>query len=307
MKKEYKQLYNEIKPDDKLLDKVLNSTDIKTPGHLPRKMIAGILCLVMLVLGGGTGINYLTKNHSGGTSDRISQGGILIAYAGTDTAVRLDDIKLSEMPIFYHITIINENASEDEIHEKYAAFGKVKNQIYGDTEKIGKTGKGIRGGSGQTGGTNSTLLYCDAGEFMLELDDYSDVEALTVSNESIYGTVLMEIGSLDDYDYIDAFRETHSITVTGEELQDSKDSGLYSVGFGKHEINKGYIINWGHSTELIAAAEENPDFDLTQIRDKMVFEVVYKDGDVTRAAVDISFDENGNMVLRDGGFEYTEA
>jgi len=304
MKKEYKQIYNEIKPSDELLDKVLDTADRKMPNHLPRKIIAGALCFALLVLGSGAGLNYLSENSS---SNRISQGGILVAYAGTDKAVRLDDIKLSEMPVLYHITIVNKNASEEEIHGKYAEFGKIKNEIYNKTEKIGKTGKGISGGSGQTGGANSVFLYCDAGRFMLDLDDYSDVEALTVSNESIYGSVLMEVGSLDDYDYMDTFREAHSVTVTGEELQASKDLGWYSSGLGKYEINKGYTINWTHSMELEAAAEENPEFDLTQIKDRMVFEVLYKDGDVTKAAVDISFDKNGNMMLQDGGVEYTEA
>ena len=65
-----------------------------------------------------------------------------------------------------------------------------------------------------------------------------------------------------------------------------------------------FRINWKMSEAFYELFDENPDIDLTKIKDTLTFEVVFNDDSVSKSVVDISFDKNGNMKTKPASFQY---
>ena len=60
MKKEYKELFDNIKPDNELMYDTFNKADEKKKSSfMPRRIAAAVLAMAVLVVGGGFGINQL--------------------------------------------------------------------------------------------------------------------------------------------------------------------------------------------------------------------------------------------------------
>lgn len=317
MKKEFKEVYENIKPDEELLMRALDLTDKKAPKskHIARRVISCILCLAVFV-GAGIGIreNFVENEVDIAPAEpiteimRIKTGSVLVAYAQTNDVVRLnDDLKLSEMPLFGNITIIDLNAPQSEIDEKNAYFESIKKDIETEFERMGNEGKGIGLRQGGAPLENVQIRRIFMGEFLLDLpDDYSEIEKLKIYNTSEYADVVLSINTDSEDDFSVEHRHSHSVEATGEELEFSKSSGLFESGLGEYKMNPGYQITWNISYEFSQAVEANPQFDISTLKDKITFEVVYKNGDVSKAAADISFDKNGNMAVQNGGYDYMQ-
>lgn len=318
MKKEFREVYENIKPDEELLMTALDLTDKKAPKskHIARRVISCILCLAVFV-GAGIGVRDSLIQKSVDISPtepvteimKIKTGSILVAYAQTNDVVRLnDDLKLSEMPLFGNITIIDLHAPQSEIDEKNAYFENIKKDIEAEFERLGNEGKGIGLRQGGAPLENVQIRRIFMGEFLLDLpDDYSEIEKLKIYNTSEYAEVVFSINTDSGDDFPVEYRHSHFVEATGEELKFSKDSGLFESGIGEYKINSGYQITWNISYEFSQAVEANPQFDISTLKDKITFEVVYKNGDVSKAAADISFDKNGNMTVQNGGYDYIQA
>lgn len=319
MKKEFREVYENIKPDEELLMRALYLTDKKAPKskHIARRVISCLLCLAVFV-GAGIGVRgsllqksveKIPETEFEVKESRIAKGGVLVAYAQTNDVVRLnDDLKLSEMPLFGNITIIDLNASQSEIDEKNAYFENIKKDIEAEFERLGNEGKGIGLRQGGAPLENVQIRRIFMGEFLLDLpDDYSEIEKLKIYNTSEYADVVLSINTDSEDDFSVEHRHSHSVEATGEELEFSKDSGLFESGLGEYKMNSGYHITWNTSYEFSQAVEANPQFDISTLKDKITFEVVYKNGDVSKAAADISFDKNGNMTVQNGGYDYIQA
>lgn len=319
MKKEFREVYENIKPDEELLMRALDLTDKKAPKskHIARRVISCLLCLAVFV-GAGIGVRgsllqksveKMPKTEFEVEESRIARGGVLVAYAQTNDVVRLNDnLKLSEMPLFGNITIIDLNAPQSEIDEKNRYYDSVKEKMETELEKLGNEGKsiGLRGHCQPLENAKIHLLFL--GEFLLDLpDDYSEIEKLKIYNTSKYADVVLSINTDSDDDFSVEHRHSHSVEATGEELEFSKASGLFKKGIGEYKMNTGYEITWNISYEFSQAVEANPQFDISTLKDKITFEVVYKNGDVSKAAADISFDKNGNMTVQNGGYDYIQA
>lgn len=319
MKKEFREVYENIKPDEELLMCALDFTDKKAPKpkHIARRVMSCILCLAVFVCAGiGVRGSLIQKSVDISPStefevkeSRIAKGGVLVAYAQTNDVVRLNDnLKLSEMPLFGNITIVDLNAPQSEIDEKNQYYNSVKEKMETELEKLGNEGKsiGLRGHCQPLENAKIHLLFL--GEFLLDLpDDYSEIEKLKIYNTSEYADVVLSINTDSDDDFSVEHRHSHSVEVTGEELEFSKSSGLFEQGLGEYKMNPGYQITWNTSYEFSQAVEANPQFDISTLKDKITFEVVYKNGDVSKAAADISFDKNGNMTVQNGGYDYIQA
>lgn len=311
-----KHTIDDIQPDIYMKTRIKATiSDTKYKSAKPRKIftkaISAVLCFAVLAFGTTAAVNHLSGTQS------KSDGSILIAYAGTDKIFTVDELSFKETPIFGNITIINDNAPTQARKQKLETYNKAKTDMMTMVDEITADGSGAGWGSGQTGGSAFSMYYCFSGNFMLDLEDYRDVEKLTISNTSIYGQIVMDIlpdGYIDEYTitdmkYCSAFvapgevydnsvwQITNSITVSGEELQTSLETKHYELGRGRKAINKPCWIEWEYSPQLIADIEKNPDFDVTDIKDEVTFEVTFKNGDVTKSVVNINFDENGNMIL----------
>lgn len=115
MKKEYKELFNTIKPDSELMYDTLNKADEKkkTPAFMPRKVVAAALVMAVLVVGGGFGVHQLTapkmiepgENATGTVDDLPSSDFFTItAFASDDEKAEIktlspDDITLMDYKI----------------------------------------------------------------------------------------------------------------------------------------------------------------------------------------------------------------
>lgn len=115
MKKEYKELFDTIKPDRELMYDTFNKADEKkkTPAFMPRKVVAAALVMAVLVVGGGFGIHQLTapkmiehaENATGTVDDLPSSDFFTItAFASDDEKAEIktlspDDITLMDYKI----------------------------------------------------------------------------------------------------------------------------------------------------------------------------------------------------------------
>lgn len=305
MKNEYKKIFDSVKPDEELLDKVLNKTD-KKPFVPNKKIIAAALAFIFIIAGGGYGIsNYGQRNSN---DEIIIQkeneshiGGVLVAYASTNEIVDINEINISEMPAFYNITVIDYNSPKSVQEEKLKRYNSFYSEISDEIEREAEDGKGIFVRQGSSGGDDFNIKYCSVGSFILDINDYSNVENITVSNSSKYGEVVLSFQPDESTGIV--FNHSNSVSATGAQLQASKDSGLFTKGIGEYEINTGYDICWQHSHELWNAIDENAGFDLSGIQDSIEFTVNFKDGTAAKSIIKLSFDKNGNMFLENGGYE----
>lgn len=311
-----KRTIDDIQPDIYMKTRIkANISDIKYKSAKPRKtftkVVSAVLCFAVLTFGTTAAVSHLNGTQNKG------DGSILIAYAGTDKVFTIDELSFKETPVFGNITIINDHAPAEVTKQKLETYHKAKTEMMNMVDEIAKDGSGAGWSSGQTGDSDFSMYYCFSGNFMLDLNAYKDVEKLTISNTSIYGEIIMDIlpeGYIDEYTmndmkYCSAFvapgeiydngvwQVENSITVTGEELQTSLETKHYEMGRGRKAINKPCWIEWEYSPQLIEDIEKNPDFDVTDIKDEVTFEVTFKNGSVTKSVVNINFDQNGNMLL----------
>lgn len=115
MKKEYKELFDTIKPDGELMYDTFNKADKKknATGFVPRRIVAAALVMAVLVVGGGFGIHQLTapkmiepgENTTGTVDDLPSSDFFTItAFASDDENAEIktlspDDITLMDYKI----------------------------------------------------------------------------------------------------------------------------------------------------------------------------------------------------------------
>lgn len=65
-------------------------------------------------------------------------------------------------------------------------------------------------------------------------------------------------------------------------------------------------ISWQISTEMVRILNENPNYDLTQIKDTLTFEVEFNDGSISKSVVDISLDKDGYIFAKPASCEYIQ-
>lgn len=319
MKKEFKAVYENIKPDEKLLMNALDLTDKQQPKqkHIARKIVSCVICLAVIA-GVGFGMNGHYKkddviitelNSVSDTNAKPSKGGILVAYAQSNELVKLaDNLEITDMPLFGNITIIDLNAPQHEIDEKNSYFEKIQKDIEAEFDKLGNEGRGIGMRQGSVPFDNVQIRRIFLSEFVLDLpEDYSGIEKLKIYNTSKYADVVLSIDLNNGDGCSLAHRHSSYVEATGEELQFSRDKGTFKCGLGQYERNTGYAITWNPSYAFSQEVEANPQFDVSALTDKITFEVVYKNGDVSKASANISFDKNGNMTVQYGGYDYIES
>ena len=311
----YKNTYSALRPSDEAIERAMNMTNEKQKISFKptyKRLVAAALALVLFI-GGGFGVSHFTNK-----GDKLT---VLVAYAESPEYVS----PLNEQGLFYGIYVapLDNKTEMDNILTRYQRDqAKLALERENLPKNIGKS-------YGNGGGTayspkfdkhTAAFYTLQAGSFALSLDDYSDVKSFKVENSSSYGVLelsyvhkdklpeeeleyLADIENLDDLpekeqqrilDEI-GYSEKHIWELTGDELRYSKDSGSYECGFGKYVQNKGYDLYWTYTTELKNAIGDNPDFDLSEIKDTITFTVTFNDGTVKNASLNLYFDKDGYM------------
>lgn len=297
-KNEYKNAMSGVRPSEDVVERIMDMTESKNKnkGRLFKQLAATSLALAVLV-GGGFGVNSMIKKEDESLS-------VIVAFA--DEAISIKSA--TKQHLCYSLYIAP--ADDKEKNEKYLAKAQAEyDRIKKEGMTLGEQGEfAAWRGVGNfdvsdpvTGDTVAKIYTADGGLFATNKKDYDNVKSFTVENESKYGIIQFEtkISSeisekivneeyhLNENDPYDFFRG-HKFTLTGDELRHSQKN--YNGDYG-------YDLSWDFSDELYNAVLENPDFDVTEIKDKITFIYQYDDGTIERASVNISFDNDGHMVL----------
>lgn len=143
------------------------------------------------------------------------------------------------------------------------------------------------------------MFTSGAGYFVANKENYDNVKSFTVENISEYGILQFEYnktydlilsqteGEVDPDNPYSLFRN-HKFTITGEELRESQK---------EFNGNYGYTVLWDVSPYFEKVAGENGGFDVSSIKDEIVFTFEYEDGTKESACVDITFDSYGHMQI----------
>lgn len=109
MKKEYKELFDNIKPDSELMYDTFNKADEKkkSPAFMPRRIVAAALAIAVLVVGGGFGINQLKAPDFISENDTTITGGdtlsaplfTITAYAGDNENAEIKTLSEDEITL----------------------------------------------------------------------------------------------------------------------------------------------------------------------------------------------------------------
>ena len=309
----YKNTYSALRPSDEAIERAMNMTNEKQKVifKLTYKRLAAAVLALVLFIGGGFGINHFTNESNNFT--------VLVAYADSPEYVSA----ANEQGLFgalYVAPVNDEKKYNDTMHRYCTDWDKISTAA----EKTAKEGSSasLSGGLGPhdielpSGDVTAKYWIIRAGHFALNLDDYADVQSFKIENISPYiylnlenpqfyekmendwyGRTEEEWNAMMDEELLkEAYSWAHAFEMTGEEIRDSPKSGYFSVTTKKHKVtNYGYFLSWEPSTELFNAIAENPDFDLSQIKDTITFTVTFNDGSVKTASLNLYFDKDGYM------------
>lgn len=323
-KEKYRETFGMLRPSDEMAERIYNMTiDKKEAKTNPmfKRILAVVLALVLFVCG-GIGVNVfinkdntpIIQNHTAsGITTKPPQniiGGVLIAYAQSSNLMKAQELKIGvdNASVFRLLLMDTRNKSQSEID----AFKASTNKYYDTLEKkctaLGNDGYGtLLRRSGCTG-ENYCLKEIEQGEFILDIDDYNEIESIELSNHSEYLQLVMQIYTehpekyelkLDNIAFIEK-----NIDVSGKDMQKSKDSKTFVMGVGEKEINPACSITYKHTYEFCSMLEEHPDFDLSTLTDTLVFTVNYKDGQKAVTKINVQFNADGFAMMSDGGYHY---
>ena len=301
----YKNTYSQLRPSAEAVERVMDMTNERKPGFKPvfKRLTAATLALAIIICV-GFGINYAFQND-----DSNEELGVLVAYASTGEFLEIGSI--TDQDFFYAIYV----APFDNEKVMKAAKERYNFDVAKVTEKMYDLSDEGYPANIHHGNRFDDIYTIEAGEFALNLDDYSEVKSFKVENSSIYGALEFDYDfwgrlgytdtlptDLDDDELIEYVvnnypypYEGNEIEISGDVLRRSQKSGFYTKGKKKHEINKGYALSWEISEELAIAVDNDPNFDLSQIKDTITFTVEFYDGTVKTASIDLYFDSDGYM------------
>lgn len=319
-KENIKNTFSNIRPSDECTERIFAMTidNKKASKDLTFKRLASVALALGILVSGGIGVNQVvSKNNQPIDKDKpsaviqsdLNPLSVMVAYADDYKPVsEITAGSMNDQQIFYsiHFADINDKASMDNAKKQ---FEEDYNNVTINADKLGD--KGFSAAIGKSsGGIYSSkdekevgkFYTVRGGAFALNLDDYTDIKSFTVENESKYGELHMacqtKYDNFDDAfnDALDAIQHKigNKITLTGQELRNSKNCGMFEGGT-IHKVNKGYCLNWNTSYELYDAIGNNLNFDLSQIKDTITFTVEFNDGTVKTASLNLYFDSDGYM------------
>lgn len=324
----YKETFAAFNPSDTAVEKVFEMTtdNRKSAKGITFKWVAAVVLAFVLVISGGFGVNAVI----GKKTQSYDKLGVMVAMAGEKNLIAAG--KANEQDVFYGIYVADLE-DDEEMREAAARWqsdktkqnelGEKLQKKFGDKPITRSYSAGSAGGYNTKLEKNTAAIYTlRTGSFLLNTFDYSNVKDITIENTSEYGTLGVEYWN-PDYDLsemdMDVYYEQYGKDAVGwndyaeytcgeseEKIVLTKEMLLtgQEVGFGRlftagGEINPAYTVDWDISEYLKLAIGENVDFDLSQIKDTIIFTVRYDDGSNEQASVNLAFDRDGYMHITD--------
>ncbi|MFR5875769.1 MAG: hypothetical protein ACLUFN_04695 [Eubacterium sp.] len=332
MKNAYKELYDEIRPDEKLVESVFEMRDRKKKKHLVPKIVSAVLALVLLVGGTGFGIQYnenqkLQKNPIGcvmlaNASEAIGQSSVNIAYKiSVKDITGLSDKEIQDLKVKALTEEMNYSSDEFTLNDALKNVFTINGNAMYATER-------------SVSGANFVLK---------NIDNPENVAKISASNTSDYGYVYVECNDLyfkeveedvfvesnnySDVDYDKSRLIGHDVSVEGSryalcrriESADTKvysyhsyyeldeDDEFYMMEIG-NAVGYGYAFNISYmfSDDFYNALGENPAMDLTSYKDDYTITVDFKDGYTATTVLEIGLKENGQMTAKCVSYDYNK-
>ena len=332
---DFKNSLDFVKPDAHLQTRLkakVEGAQNKTKKSKKPVILGLVSVMALAVVVTGLGVNDLIGTDKVITSDhsvsaptqsdsatcKVAPGFVNIVYANDKKSYAMDVSEISvESPPYCQIGAWSiKGKSEAEIND-------MREQIHKDFELV----KGFVGENEVYFSTawhiermDNALVYsayCGAFDFDLSEDDYANVKEIRVTNSNKkYGE--MEIVAEDSLFDENLKRIDGKTLADADELENiyiknrnTKYASLSGDRFRRcMELEKNndarFRINWKMSNAFYELFDENPDVDLTKIKDTLTFEVVFNDDSVSKSVVDISFDKNGNMKAKPASFQYIQ-
>lgn len=331
-RKEFKQAMSGVQPSKRTIDRLIdmpNKDEQKNKRIKLAPAFALVACFAIVLTGifGGNAIlarinpaiDYSVQaenlTESVGNSQAVSKiapGFVMVAYANDDkkNVEIVEDIDKLDVSTNYlckiEVTDIR-SMSEKEIEKIFSDKSplyagemngeKIYYQCLYSTERLENTLIG--------------QAYCGFFDFDLDKDTVQDVKEIRVSNKNTdYG--IMEIRAEDCIfdddlvmienrnDYVnDMFLKSNSQSLDGDRYR--KCMRLNEEYGGKY-----FGIIWKMNNSLFDTIDENPDFDLSTIKDTIIFEVEFNDGSISKSIIDVAFDNDGKMYAVDGDYKFIE-
>ncbi|MGN0529306.1 MAG: hypothetical protein ACI4IE_09250 [Eubacterium sp.] len=340
MKNTYKELFDGIKPDEKLVDSVFEMRHRKKNKRLVPKIISAVLAVA--VIAGGTGFTVQYDKNKKITEHPI--GSVMIASAS-------DSIGKSTINIAYNIHVKNiEGMTEEEIYD--AKIEMLKDLNYGiddeDTLKDGlKNAVKINGNAlyATDRGFNAKdeiIEPADCSFSLQNIENPENVETIYVSNNSKYANAII---SCEDLYYTEpkenvfvfdnrcvdtdkTFMVGHNLSVEGSRYAQcrrienpknkfysyeqyyllDKDDDFYmrelSVQTG---LGTAFYISYEFSDAFFDALGENPDMDLTAYKDNLTVRVDFKDGNTATTVLELGINAKGYLTAKCVSYDYSKA
>lgn len=309
----YKATYSQFHPSDEVVERVMNITNEKKHGfNISFKRLAAATLAFAILIGGGFGTNYMLQK-----SDSGSELSVLVAYASTGDYLYVGSENAQELIYAMYLAPSDDKEAVSEAKTRFDndyAEAQLRAKPLVEDGYSASWGRGFYPCYNDAGEETAGFFFFQAGSFALSLDDYSNVESFKVENSSQYGEITFsyfgqfeeEWAALPDYYFSEDFvadeyvmsilpsNNGHEFKATGDELRRSQEEKFY-VGGTKHEVNKGYFLEWYPTEELTKAIGNNPSFDLSQITDTITFTVEFTDGEVKTASLNLYFDSDGYM------------
>lgn len=312
----YKDAMSGVRHSDDAVERIFDMTVDKkklNSKQIFKRIGASALALAILA-GGGFGVNQIVSSKvSDSDSKTVSAENysnplsVMIVYADEyelPEEFEMSCGNLNKQPVFYSIHCADANDEkavsqleelyEKDINEVESTMDKLQGEGYSSTASSGKSTLNSKSGE-----INSKMYVVTGGEFALSLDDYSNVKRMTIKNSSEYGQLVVHYVKGDESSKKTVNERLKSIVgnkvkISGDDLRNSQKSKVFECGT-KHKVNKGYSLSWDITTELTEAVGNDFNFDLSQIKDTITFNVEFNDGTVQTVSLNLYFDSDGYM------------
>lgn len=323
----YRETFSAFEPSEKAVEKVFEITTDKRKfsKKIMFRRAAAVMLAFVLVIGGGFGINSAVSKRTA-VSDKL---GVMVAMAGEKEL--LEAGKATEQDVFYGIYVadLNDEQAMRNAAARWQSDRTKQEQLGQEMEKRFGRKPITRSYSSSSGACFSKKLQKEtaafytmsAGSFLLNLFDYSDVKEITIENTSRYATITAyywdnnyNLSEMDMDIYHEVYGEDsvgyftsrdYTFGETRDKIVLTKDTLL--AGIEKEgelltadgPVKPGYSFEWNPSEYLKNCIGDNINFDLSQIKDKIIFTVNYDDGTSEQASVSLAFDSDGYMHIVD--------
>ncbi len=229
MKKEYKKLFNEIEPDEKLLDSVLDKATEKRTPMIWKK--AGAVALAMAILLGGGG--YFALNR------------------GNDDILTETDSTLSSAPLSFSIVAYAKDGDESDkktLSEKDITLMNYKISVEKEDDGYAVNGSSETGFSINADDISEVNFSCDGGTF-----DYVDGPLQKcMLDQGAYYSIIIPITDEENEEYLNLCKENDGYYPERKYFKTLMERNDYSEYFkGKNKNLDEYAIYYSDKDDYM--------------------------------------------------------